>query len=141
MTEKLNQFRLLDFWFNDVSVNFDKLKPISKEETKKIKQKIKREIIKVDQDNAIVKLIFTIEGDSTSPVFVNIVLCGKFECTNWESDEVSKILIRDNATTILFPYLRHAVSDVTTLVGLPPYVLPIVNVAEMFNKQKDSPGK
>ena len=134
--EEKNQLRLLDFWFSDISVKFDKTKPSSKEEGKKLKQSIRRDIIKIDNNTAIVKLLFTIEGDSDSPVFVNVGLCGKFECADWEKDEISNILIHDNATTILFPYLRHAVSDVTTLVGLPPYVLPIVNVAKAFKNQQ-----
>lgn len=127
------KFRLLDYWFNDISLKYDKAS-LTKENTKKLsfKDTLRRTIKKVDENTAIVVLNFSLNANEQAPISLNIELCGRFECTNWETDEVSKILIRDNASSILFPFLRHSVSDLTTLSGLPPLVLPVADMAQIF---------
>ena len=40
----------------------------------------------------------------------------------------------DNATAIMFPYLRNLLSTITMNGNIPPYILPIVNVSKLFSK-------
>ncbi len=135
-TKEEKKFRLLDYWFNNVSLKFEKTL-LTKEKTKELsfKDALKRTIKKVNNNIAIVALSFSLNAGEQSPVSLNIELCGRFECTDWETDDVSKVLIKDNAAAILFPYLRHCVSEMTTMAGLPPLVLPITNVAQLFDKK------
>lgn len=131
------KFRLLDYWFNSVSLKYEKT-TLSKDIAKKLsfKDSMKRTIKKVDNNVAIVILSFTLNAGEDSPVYLNVELCGRFECTNWETDDVSKVLIKDNATAILFPYLRHSITELTTIAGLPPLVLPIANVSQLFKSNQ-----
>ena len=130
------KFQLLDYWFDNVSLKFEKTL-LTKEKAKELsfKDELKRTIKKVNKDIALVVLEFSLNAGEQSPVFLNIELCGRFECTDWETDDISKILIKDNATAILFPYLRHCISEMTTMAGLPPLVLPITNIAQLFDKK------
>ena len=130
------KFQLLDYWLNNISLKFEKAgltNDIAKQLN--LKDTLKRTIKKVDKNVAIVILSFSLNSGEQSPVSLNIELCGKFECTDWETDEISKVLIKDNASTILFPYLRHSISELTLIAGLPPLVLPITNVVQLFNKK------
>ena len=135
--EKYYQLNLLDFWFNNITLNFDKATPLQDEKNTPFEQSFKKTIKKIDENNAIVELTFSLINPSIKSFLVEISVCGKFKCLDWETSEVSKSLIEDNATAILFPYLRHAVSDVTTLAGLPPFIIPVMNVAQIFKKQKN----
>lgn len=130
------KFQLLDYWFNNASLKYDK-NSLTHEAARKLsfKDTLKRNIKKINENVAIVILDFSLSAGDNSPISLNIELCGKFECTAWESDEISKVLIKDNATSILFPYLRHCVSEMTTMAGLPPLVLPITNVAKLFDEK------
>lgn len=131
------KFQLLDYWFNNVSLKFEKA-ILTEDDTKKLvfKDTLKRTIKKVDKNVAIVILSFILTAGDNSPISINIELCGKFECTEWETDDIGKVLIRDNAAAILFPYLRQSVSELTTLAGMPPLVLPVANVSQLFNNDK-----
>ena len=131
------KFRLLDYWFDNVSLKFEKT-ALNKDVAKKLsfKDTVRRTIKKVDDNVAIVILSFSLNSGEDSPVYLNVELCGRFECTNWETDDISKALIKDNAAAILFPYLRHSISELTTIAGLPPLVLPITNVSQLFKSDQ-----
>lgn len=131
------KFSLLDFWFSNISLKYEK-ETMTKESAEKLlfKDAVRRTIKKVNNNVAIVVLNFSLNAGEKSPIFLDIEICGRFECTNWETDEVSKVLIKDNATSILFPYLRHSVTELTTIAGLPPLVLPIANISQLFDKER-----
>ena len=44
-------------------------------------------------------------------------------------------LMVNNATAILFPYLRNAISSICITAGIPPFILPTINVASDFNDE------
>lgn len=135
--KKEKKFRLLDYWFNNISLKYEKtLLTIEGAKKLSFKDSLKRTIKKVDDNVAIVVLDFSLNAGDQSPVFLKIELCGRFECTDWETDDVSKVLIRDNATAVLFPYLRHSISEMTTMAGLPPLVLPVADVTQLFKNSK-----
>lgn len=43
-----------------------------------------------------------------------------------------------NATAILFPYLRSAVTDITKIAGVQPLVLPLVNVYNLIKNDEEN---
>lgn len=61
---------------------------------------------------------------------------GVFEFEDWEDDDKNGMAI-NNATAILFPYLRNLVSTVTLNGNVPPYILPVMNIVELFKKQEN----
>lgn len=92
-----------------------------------------RNILKIDKDNVAVDLSINInKGDI--PFFVEIEIEGIFKLNDWEKDE-NRSIIENNAIAILFPYLRTLVTMVTANANLNPYILPVMNIVEMLNKQ------
>ncbi|MDD3958090.1 MAG: protein-export chaperone SecB [Candidatus Izemoplasmatales bacterium] len=96
-----------------------------------------RDITRVDQDNIVLTLSFKIEGDeSESPFEIFASLCGHFHIEQWESTLELKKLALNNTTAILFPYLRALVSSITMNANIPPYIIPVFNVVELFEQDK-----
>src|SRR5690625_4599788 len=60
----------------------------------------------------------------------NVSSEGRDENAN-ERDAVKQLLLA-NGTAILFPYLRAAISSITMAAGLPPMILPTVNVRHLL---------
>ena len=69
------------------------------------------------------------------PIRIEVVLRGHFELKDAE-DPIRVMQV--NATAILLPYLRATFGMLTTLAGIKPIVLPIVNIAALFPKQPSS---
>jgi len=82
--------------------------------------------------------IFDIEFKDNSPFFIELEIEGFFS-VNLENDTTvqdSDILniLKVNTISILFPYLRAALTSLTATVNIEPIVLPIVNVNRMLEK-------
>lgn len=98
----------------------------------------KRSITKIDENTAIVVLSVEIQDDGNKPFLGRIIIQGTFRCENWENDSDGIFLINETSTSILFPYLRHALSEATTLLNIPTFTLPVVNTVSLFkNKRND----
>lgn len=95
---------------------------------------IEKKISIIDENKVEVTLFFSIKGSENKPFNSKVTLVGVFECPNWENDEVGKILVTMNTVNILFPYLRQAVTNLTTTAGVPPYILPIINTQTIQEK-------
>lgn len=65
------------------------------------------------------------------PYFVDLTLSGRFSMENWESNE-NKSITLINTTAILFPYLRTLLTTITSNTNIPPYVLPVTNITNLF---------
>ena len=62
-------------------------------------------------------------------ICAKVTLAGGFQSTSDTN------LMVNNATAILFPYLRNAISSICVTAGIPPFILPTVNVASDFNDE------
>jgi len=133
---KLNKVYIDDINFS-INKNFQ---PTSNEPID-LKCSFKREVIKMDEDNAAVVISFIINQASTKPFFGSLKAVGLFQLEKWESSEIKKDIIRINGASILFPYLRNAVSNITCLMDVPPYVLPVMNIIKLFNDDKREEDK
>lgn len=104
----------------------------------KITPTFRRDIHKIDDDNVVVDLIFLIDNNNNDmPFSVHADIQGMFNLEKWEQPDQLP-LITGNAVAILFPYLRTLVSMVTANANITPYVLPVMNIAAMFEQSKDS---
>lgn len=88
---------------------------------------LEKKIEKIDENTVKVSLFFRVDGKDDKPFSLKVILVGLFKCENWEKTEIGSALARMNTVNILFPYLRQAVSTLTTMAGIPPYILPIIN--------------
>lgn len=115
----------INFELNN-SFNFSKSQEI------KICPQFNRNIKKIDDDIVAVGLSINIGDSFALPFFVNIEIEGVFKLKEWEKDN-NRVFIEKNAVAILFPYLRTLVTMVTANSNLNPYILPIMNIADMFD--------
>lgn len=97
-----------------------------------LKPSFKRRIVNKDDDSAIVSITIDIAKDESLPFSLHLTINGYFKLEKWNETEDGRFLMTNNASAILFPYLRQAVSNITTISGMPPYVLPVMNVATLF---------
>ena len=96
-----------------------------------------RNINKIDDDTVLVNLIFSIDNKNTDiPFNMEVNIEGVFRLENWEQPEVLP-LIRSNSVAILFPYLRSVVTMITANANISPYVLPVMNIAAMFDQNAE----
>ena len=93
-----------------------------------------RNINKIDDDTVLVNLIFCIDNKNADmPFDMEVNIEGIFRLENWEQPEMLP-LIRSNSVAILFPYLRSVVTMITANANISPYVLPVMNIAAMFDQ-------
>ena len=79
-----------------------------------------------------------IENENKETGFcAEVVIKGKFQLSfdNQLNNISNNNLMINNATAILFPYLRSAISSICLTAGIPPFILPIVNVTKDFNDE------
>lgn len=93
-----------------------------------LKHKLSNNLAKIDKDNAVICLLYSIPKDKEIPFSMEIQLCGQFHMEDWESDDLSKQVMTQNTCAILYPYLRAAVSNITTQMGIATLTLPVINV-------------
>lgn len=125
------------YWIekSNYSLNVDVLENLK--ESIHIFPEFRREIVKVDDNHATVKVNVNIQQTDIVPFSIDVTICGLFECENWENTDIGHEFIFITSVQALFPYLRQAVSTITGMSNVPQYVLPIVNVRTLFDpKQK-----
>lgn len=135
MEEKNYQLKLNGFLIDNISFKTNRNFKWPKEPIN-VSPSFERKITKINDDSALVTLVFDIAQSDKLPFSLHIEINGSFELEKWEQDEMSRTLMKDNASAVLFPYLRHAVSDITTICGMPPYIMPIQNVAAIFQSNE-----
>ena len=127
-------FSLVNYWIEkiDYSLDYDNFPKGNKKID--ITPKIERTIMPLDDNQATVKLHFSIKKAKEVPFGIDLTICGKFNCENWAKFEDGMLFMRITSVQILFPYLRQAVSTSTGMSNIPQYLLPVVNVANLFDK-------
>lgn len=97
-----------------------------------LQPQFRRDIIKINENEFNNQLTVKIEnGETQVPFFIEVSIRGNFKLDNWQ-DEDNKDLVNTTSTATLFPYLRSLVSQVSTMLNMPPYILPLLNISELF---------
>lgn len=73
----------------------------------------------------------TTVSDENENVYVNVRGKAIFRTQQKNMDMLEK-----NTIAIIFPYIRSYISIITTQPGMPPIVLPAMNIIAMVNDQK-----
>jgi preprotein translocase subunit SecB len=116
-------------------LNFQLNKKFVHEKEIAISPAFNREIEKLDANKYLVRVKVVI-GDleyEEQPFYIEVILSGKFEVES-EKRNNNLSLIKSNATAILFPYLRNAVSMLTALSNIPTLTLPVFNIVALFEE-------
>lgn len=70
--------------------------------------------------------------DNPVPFELSVSVLGHFGVNNVNSVNINRLVPK--AAEILFPYLRSTASSLTLGANIPPYVLPTINIGEIFLK-------
>jgi len=95
----------------------------------------------IDEESAVVSIICGLESeDEKFKLFIRV--SGEFLVEDDDSTEnitgiTNEMLLSRNSISILFPYVRSAVSQVTSIGYNAPIVLPPINVLEFIDKSKE----
>lgn len=96
--------------------------------------KLVRNIKKMPNNKFEVHLGVVVSADKDGndiPFYLSVNISGFFNLLGEETDET---FINQNALAILFPYLRSLVTTVTVNAGIPPIILPAVNIIQMLEE-------
>ena len=97
-----------------------------------LKPQFRRDIIKISDKEFHNQLTVVIDDNETPiPFSIEVSIKGAFALENWE-DASNKDLVNTTSTATLFPYLRSLISQVSAMLNMPPYILPLLNINELF---------
>jgi len=69
------------------------------------------------------------------PFHLAVLMTGIFQFqTELKGEELNNIL-KQQAINILFPYLRALISNITVNAGLPPVILPLININQLIQNR------
>ncbi len=91
-----------------------------------------------DQNNAFVSLSCTVFPEAKIkgyPFTLNVEMVGAFSYDPTIPQELRDSLVSENALAIMFPYMRSMISSVTASAGIPPLVLPAINISKYIANQ------
>lgn len=120
--------------YDVLKMDFERIVPSVKKEPGaqlELTPEFTQKIIKTDGSRYALELDVRVQQDDF-PVRIEVRISGKFSVK--DADDPERVM-QINATAILLPYLRSLFSMLTTIAGIPPITLPVINVAELF-KQK-----
>lgn len=100
----------------------------------------RKTVTKLDENTAAVDLIFSIEPTADAPFAMNVCIEGIFSLENWDCDKL-RPLMEQNTAAILFPFLRSLVAVMTSNANIQSYILPVLNINELFAKQEHDCAK
>jgi len=128
------------YFVNSVSFEMnEKFRPEANK-TIKLNPSFKRMVMKVDDNNAIIKLTMELVKSDELPFSISATVSGLFELAGWTMSDVLVRAIEDMSVNLLYPYLRALVTNITANAGVPPYILPVINIAALFRSQGEATG-
>ena len=110
-----------------------KLKPADTVDTEKsieLLPKLSRKIEKTNDENYSISIGVTLDQEDL-PFTAQVSMTGRFLLQGIKNPEQT---MKVNADAILYPYVRAAISMLTTLANVPPVVLPPVNFVKLFEE-------
>lgn len=97
----------------------------------------RRNIRRIDENKALVELTVLIQDkDVPLPFYLEVTIGGLFTLDGWESTEDKKNLMKNQTIAILFPLVRSLVTIVTANSNFPPLMLPVIDVAALFEESE-----
>jgi preprotein translocase subunit SecB len=97
-------------------------------EPEKISQTIDIENNFSTENHRLVEVVLNINVKSESGNLIFFLkIKGGFQASNEMTDDLFKILSKQNAPAILFPFARSIITSYTAQANIPPVILPTVN--------------
>lgn len=127
---KANVLHFLGYTVDELTF---KLKPVDTVDTEKsieLLPKLSRKIEKTNDENYSISIGVTLDQEDL-PFTAQVSMTGRFLLQGIKNPEQT---MKVNAAAILYPYVRAAISMLTTLANVPPVVLPPVNFVKLFEE-------
>ncbi|HRY78505.1 MAG TPA: protein-export chaperone SecB [Candidatus Izemoplasmatales bacterium] len=97
----------------------------------------RRNIRKIDENKALVELTVIIQTKEVQlPFYLEVTIGGLFTLEHWEESENTLNLMKNQTIAILFPLIRSLVTVVTANSNIPPLMLPLLDVAALFEESE-----
>lgn len=144
MNEQLQPvFAIEKIYIKDLSLEIPNAPNIFLErDTPEINMQLGGKNQRIDEGLHEVLLIVTVTAKIKDKIMflVEVQQAGIFRIRNVSDEEIDPIL-GIGCPTILFPYLREAVSDIVTRAGFPPVILSPVNFEAIYQQKKAETNK
>lgn len=127
---KANVLHFLGYTVDELTF---KLKPADTVDTEKsieLLPKLSRKIEKTNDENYSISIGVTLDQEDL-PFTAQVSMTGRFLLQGIKNPEQT---MKVNAAAILYPYVRAAISMLTTLANVSPVVLPPVNFVKLFEE-------
>lgn len=132
----MNELSLVYFRVNELEFKFNEnTKPNTQFQ---IKPKIECKIAKKD-NNLFANLTLKINDDISSPVpfELKVTLGGTFSApADFKFDDENRKAVLSEAFSVLYPYLRAIVSQVTLNCNVPAYILPSITPEQLTENEQ-----
>jgi len=130
-TMVMKSMKVLEFTFH---ANSDTDKKIGKMISSNDKINVTQGFKKIDDSSANVYLRATIGEPNNDgfPFFLSASICGLFELPNYEKDPDDLFYMKNSTISILYPYLRSLVAEISNMSGFTAINLPIINTLQAF---------
>lgn len=88
-----------------------------------------------EHDSSIIKVtIDTSISNSTNSISLTLQTIAIFKIEKNDIEEASyEQIMKQNTVAIIFPFIRSQISLLTTQPGMPPIILPPMNIAALLN--------
>ena len=90
-------------------------------------------LVEDDIYEAVLCVTATIKLEEKIAFLIEVQFAGLFSIAGFDETEM-KYLLGSQAMSVLFPYVREVVSDMTTRGGFPPLILSPVNFDALYQK-------
>lgn len=95
-----------------------------------------------EKKDKMVNVIVSIVSDKKTQLFTfNIATAGVFNFNKLPQKQELEKVARINCASIIFPYIRESLADLTRRAGLPPFHIDPVNFINIYEEQKKAEAK
>ncbi|MGO9950836.1 MAG: protein-export chaperone SecB [Dissulfurispiraceae bacterium] len=93
------------------------------------------------EQNGVVVIIGVRQKEGNLPYRFEVQAGGLFKFKEWPDEKMIKQLVTINLPSILFPYLRETIADLTRRAGFPPLHLAPINFIELAKNLQERKTK
>ena len=108
---------------------------LSNEEGKEVEYSLSHRFFEIDDNTGRTDLRFQIAEEADVGFVADVIVSAVFEVENYKENPEGLYLMKNTAITILYPYLRNAVSQLCSLAGVMRITLPVVDTIHTFGDQ------
>ena len=126
-----NVLHFLGYTVDELTFNLKPADTVDTEKSIELLPKLSRKIEKTNDENYSISIGVTLDQEDL-PFTAQVSMTGRFLLQGIKNPEQT---MKVNAAAILYPYVRAAISMLTTLANVPPVVLPPVNFVKLFEEE------